>query len=169
MSFWRLYYHLVWATKNREHLIQPETENRLYAYIARKAAESDVYVYAINGWYDHVHLLVAIPPKHAVADVVKRVKGSSSHYLNHAGRLAYEFAWQRGYGALTLGERQRAKAEAYVGDQMQHHEHQTANAWLERYAEFDEGPVDAAITLDGVPSSLRDESLIYDAWGEPPF
>jgi putative transposase len=32
MSFWRLYYHLVWATKNREHLSQPETENRLYAY-----------------------------------------------------------------------------------------------------------------------------------------
>ena len=131
MSFWRLYYHLVWATKNREHLIQPETENRLNAYIVRKAAELDVYVYAINGWYDHVHLLVAIPPKHAVGDVVKRLKGSSSHYLNHAGGLAYEFAWQRGYGALTLGERQRPKAEAYVRDQKDHHEQQTANAWLD--------------------------------------
>jgi REP element-mobilizing transposase RayT len=169
MSFWRLYYHLVWATKNREHLIQPETEDRLYAYIVRKAAELDAYVYAINGWYDHVHLLVAIPPKHAVADVVKRLKGASSHYLNHAGGLAYEFAWQRGYGALTLGERQRPKAEAYVRDQKDHHAQQMANAWLERCTEFDEGPVDVGIILDGVPSSLREKGLIYDAWEEPPF
>jgi REP element-mobilizing transposase RayT len=29
MAFWRLYYHLVWATKNREHLIQPEIEKRV--------------------------------------------------------------------------------------------------------------------------------------------
>jgi REP element-mobilizing transposase RayT len=169
MSFWRLYYHLVWATKNRGHLIQPETENRLYAHIVRKAAELDVYVYGINGWYDHIHLLVAIPPKHAVADVVKRLKGSSSHYLNHGGGLAYAFAWQRGYGALTLEERQRAKAEAYVRDQKDHHEQQTANAWLERCPELDEGPLDAGIGLDGVPSSLRETGLIYDAWGELPF
>lgn len=169
MSFWRLYYHLVWATKNREALIQPETEERLYAYTVRKAAESNVCVYAINGWYDHVHLLVAIPPKHAVADVVKRLKGSSSHYLNHAGGLDYEFAWQRGYGALTFGEGQRAKAEAYVRAQKDHHEQQTANSWLERCSEFDEGPADAGITPDGVPPSLREERMIYDAWGEPPF
>jgi len=113
-----------------------------------------LYVYAINGWTDHVHLLIAIPPKHAVADVVKRLKGSSSHYLNHAGGLSYEFAWQRGYGALTLGERQRPKAEAYVRDQKDHHEQHTANAWLERCLELNEGPVYAGITLDGVPSSL---------------
>ena len=93
MSFWRLYYHLVWATKNREHLIQPEIEDRLHAYLVRKAAELDVYVYAINGWYDHAHVVAAIPPKHAVADVVKRLKGASSHYLNHEGGLDYQFAW----------------------------------------------------------------------------
>jgi putative transposase len=169
VSFWRLYYHLVWATKNREHLIQPETENRLYAYVVRKAAELDVYVYAINGWYDHIHLLVAIPPKLAVADVVKRLKGSSSHYLNHAGELPYEFAWQRGYGALTLGERQRPTAEVYVRDQKIHHGQGATNAWLERSSEFDEGPVDAGIALNGVPPSLREQSSPYDAWGEPPL
>jgi REP element-mobilizing transposase RayT len=169
VSFWRLYYHLVWATKNREHLIQPEIDDRLYAYTVRKAAELDVYVYAINGWYDHVHVVAAIPPKHAVADVVKRLKGASSHYLNHEGGLDYQFAWQRGYGALTLGELQRPKAEAYVRAQKEHHDQQTANAWLERYTEFDEGPVDVGMTVDAVPSSLREEGLVYDAWGEPPF
>jgi REP element-mobilizing transposase RayT len=169
MAFWRLCYHIVWATKNREHLIQPQIEDRLHAYIVNKAAELGVYVYAINGWYDHIHLVVSIPPKHAVAYVVKRLKGASSHDLNHVGGLDYHFAWQRGYGALSLGERQRPVAEAYVANQKQHHEHQTTNAWLERYAEFDEGPDDVGITPCPVPSIAREQRATYDAWGEPPF
>ena len=169
MAFWRLYYHLVWATKNRDHLIQSEIEGRLYGYIVSKAAELGVYVYAINGWYDHIHLVVSIPPKHAVAYVVKRLKGASSHDLNDSGVLGYHFAWQRGYGALTVGERQRSVAEAYVADQKHHHEHQASNAWLERYTEFDEGPDDTGITPDMVPATLRESGVSYDAWGEPPF
>lgn len=169
MAFWRLTYHLVWATKNREHSIRPEIEKRLYAYIVRKAAELDVFVYAINGWYDHVHLIVAIPPKHAVAYVVKCLKGASSHYLNHTVRLNEHFAWQRGYGALSLGERQRSTAEAYVAKQKQHHEQQNGNAWLERYAELDEGPRDKGIAPEPVSSVVREGDAVYDARGEPPF
>ena len=169
MAFWRLSYHLVWATKNREHLIQPQIEDRLYGYIVNKVAELGVYVYAIKSWYDHIHLVVSIPPKHAVAYVVKRLKGASSHDLNHAVRLDYHFAWQRGYGALSLGERQRPAAEAYVANQKQHHDQQTTNAWLERYAEFDEGPDDVGITPCPVPSIVREHRAMYDAWGEPPF
>ena len=169
MAFWRLYYHLVWATKNREPLIRTEIETRLYAYIVAKASELGVYVYAIDGWYDHVHLVVSIPPKHAVAYIVKRLKGASSHDINQEGALDQHFAWQRGYGALSLGGRQRAEAEAYVADQKRHHEHQTDNAWLERYTEFDEGPEEVGIVSEGVPPILREEETPYDAWGEPPF
>ena len=169
MAFWRLYYHLIWATKNRKHLIQPQIEARLYGYIVNKAAELDVYVYAINGWYDHIHLLVTIPPKHAIAYVVKCLKGASSHDLNHAARLDYQFAWQRGYGALSLGERQRPIAQTYVENQKQHHEHQTANPWLERDAKFDEGPDDVGIASGPLASIVREQQVIYDAWGDPLF
>jgi len=140
MAFWRLYYHLVWATKNREHLIQPEVESQLYPYLVRKASELGVYVYALNGWYDHVHLIVSIPPKLAIADVVKRLKGASAHYLNHNGASNIFFGWQRGYGVLSIGERQRLQAEAYVHRQKEHHQNHTTVAWLERYTDLDEGP-----------------------------
>jgi len=169
MTFWRLYYHLVWATKNREPFIQPDFEDRLYAYTVRKAAELDVYVYAINGWCDHIHLVVAIPPKHAVAEVVKHLKGSSSHDLNHAVTLDYQFAWQRGYGALTVGERQRPMAIAYVENQKKHHQAQTIHPWLERDAELDEGPEDTGICVDSVPLVVREQMVIYNALGESPF
>ena len=101
--------------------------------------------------------------------MVKHLKGASSHDLNHSVSLDYQFAWQRGYGAFSLGERQRPAAEAYVLNQKQHHQQQTTNAWLERDAEFDEGPDDAGITVDAVPSVLREQTVAYSAWGEPPF
>jgi len=44
MPFWRACYHLVWGTKNREPLIQPEIEPSLYAYLVCKAAELGVFV-----------------------------------------------------------------------------------------------------------------------------
>jgi len=168
MAFWRLYYHLVWSTKNREHFIQPEIEKRLYAYIVHKAVELESYVYAINGWYDHVHLIAAIPPKYAVADVVKHLKGASSHDLNQVVKLDYQFAWQRGYGALSLGERQRPRAEAYVLSQKTHHAEQTTHSWLERDSEFDEGPVETGIAVSTVPAVAREPSAVYVV-GESPF
>jgi REP element-mobilizing transposase RayT len=169
MSFWRLYYHLVWTTKERQPLIVPEIEERLLGYLIRKAAELGVYVYAINSVLDHVHLIVAIPPALAVADVVKNLKGASSHHLNHSVSLEFLFEWQRGYGALSLGERQRAGAEEYVRQQKRHHQQQTVNAWLERADEFDEGPADTGMVLDGVLPALREERTPYEVLGEPPF
>ena len=169
MAFYRLYYHLVWATKNREHLIQLEIEKRLKAYIVTKAAEQGVYVYAVNGWYDHLHLVASIPPKHAVADVVKRLKGASSHDLNHAGGLGGSFAWQRGYGALTMGEQHRSKAIAYVDKQKEHHKKNTTNTWLERCTEFDEGPEDTGLVARAVPPIIREQQVSYDLFDEPPF
>mgnify|MGYP000860881525 CR=1 FL=1 len=150
MPFWRHCYHLIWATKNRQPLIQPEFETRLYDYIISKAAELETYVYAINGWYDHVHLIVAIPPTHSVAEVVKMLKGASSHYINHTLQLEEAFGWQAGYGSLTLGEKQRPIAEAYVREQKQHHAEATTNPWLERCEE------------DTVKSSVMKPSAVHE-------
>jgi putative transposase len=169
MAFWRLYYHLVWATKNRERIITPAVEARLYPYLVSKAAELDVYVYAINGWHDHIHLVVAIPPKHAVAEIVKRLKGASSHYLNYDVRLDRQVAWQRGYGARSVGERQRTIAEAYVKNQKQHHEQQTTNAWLEQIDEFDAGPTEVGISFERSPNTLRETRTAYQCSTEPLF
>jgi REP element-mobilizing transposase RayT len=137
MPFWRLYYHLNWATKKRAPYIQPEVELELYAAIAREAAELGVRVYAINGWYDHVHVLVAIPPQNAVAHVVKCLKGASSHHVNHNLHLDYHFEWQRGYGALSIGEKERPRVEAYVARQKAHHGQQTTDDGLERATELE--------------------------------
>ena len=169
VSFWRTYYHIVWATKNREALITPQIEPRLYGYIVNKAAELGVYVYALNGWTDHLHIVAAVPPKEAVAHVVKTLKGASSHDLNQQGVLATLFAWQRGYGVLSLGSRQLADATEYVRRQKEHHRDNTTMAWLERDADDDEGPEDTNVMGKRPLPGVREEGVVYDVRGESPF
>ena len=83
--------------------------------------------------------------------------------------LDYEFAWQRGYGALSLGERQRPQAEEYVVSQKTHHDAQTPIAWLERDSEADKGPIDPNIVPDAVPVILRESRATYVMEDESPF
>jgi putative transposase len=125
--------------------------------------------FAINGWFDHLHLIVAIPPKIAIADVVKPIKGASSHSINHSCDLPDQFAWQRGYGVLSLGESQRSAAETYVRQQKHHHRTHTTNSWLERSDEHDEGPLDHGLTRSYVPSPVRETAASHATDNPFPF
>jgi putative transposase len=103
MTIWRTYYHLVWSSRDRVALITPDRESSLYDYIDQKSQFLQVQLHAIGGMPDHIHLIVLIPPKLAVAEVVKRIKGGSSHYLNELNR-SQNFSWQREYGVFCLGQ-----------------------------------------------------------------
>ena len=101
MALWRLYYHLVWATKERQPLINPEREAELYAYIIGKLDALSCIVHAIGGVEDHIHLVVSIPPTLSIADFVKNIKGSSAYHMNQAlSASSNKFGWQEGYGVF---------------------------------------------------------------------
>jgi putative transposase len=106
MAMWRLYYHLVWATKERQPLISSQKETELYHYIIGKADTLNCIVHAIGGTENHIHLIVSIPPTQSIAEFVKNIKGSSSHYLNQIRQNSNRFGWQEGYGVFSLGQRQ---------------------------------------------------------------
>jgi putative transposase len=82
MPLWRLFYHLVWATQERQPLISPAHEKILYPHIKGKVDFLECQLHAIGGIEDHIHLIVSIPPKLSIADFAKRIKGSSARYLN---------------------------------------------------------------------------------------
>lgn len=138
MTYWRAFYHLVWATKQRRPLITPDVEQILFPAIIAKAHELEINVYALNGVDDHIHLAVAIPPRLAVATVIGEIKGRSSFVVNH--KLDVSFAWQAGFGALTLGEKQLPWVIQYVQNQKTHHAEGTIYTRLERCLEEDDGP-----------------------------
>ncbi len=162
MPFWRTYYHLVWGTKNRKELITSTVEPILFQYLINKAIENGIQVYALNGWYEHVHLVGSIPPKLSIADAVKRLKGASSYYINEQGLLKEKFAWQRGYGVLTFGERHLEKAISYVECQKEHHRKQTTNSWLERMDVDDEGPTKVGVSSNKIPHVIGELKVVYE-------
>jgi putative transposase len=55
--------HLVFSTKGRERMIPPEFQPRLWAYIAGVCKNIEIFVHAIGGMEDHIHLLIQIPAK----------------------------------------------------------------------------------------------------------
>ncbi|MEL6901082.1 MAG: IS200/IS605 family transposase [Cyanobacteria bacterium J06606_4] len=133
MSLWKLYYHLVWSTHKRLPLITPRREAALYPYCNHKADALGAHLHAIGGIDDHVHLIVSIPPKIAIAEFVRRIKGSSSHYLNsrYPDDDGSKFKWQQNYGVFSLGRKQLDIAIAYTQNQKQHHLNRTTLFALE--------------------------------------
>ncbi len=131
MSLWQLYYHIVWATKERQPLIIPHKEPDLYDYMIGKSDALRCIVHAIGGMEDHIHLVVSIPPTMAIAEFVKNIKGSSSYYFNHSlTSTSNKFAWQEGYGVFSLGSKQLEQAVNYVKNQKNHHLQGTTNSHL---------------------------------------
>jgi REP element-mobilizing transposase RayT len=138
MPYWRLYYHFVWATKQRLPLITPEVEDVLFGYLIGKAHAVESIVHAVGGTDDHLHLVASVPPSLALSDFVARLKGSSSHYLNEA--LEDAFAWQDGYGVVSFGEKQLKWVVGYTSNQKQHHSDHTIESKLEEIAAESDGP-----------------------------
>lgn len=142
MALWRLYYHLVWATKERQPLIFTQREVELYNYVIGKADTLSCIVHGIGGTENHIHLIVSIPPALSISDFVKTIKGSSAHYLNHS-KLASsnKFGWQEGYGVFSLGSKQLDQAVNYVKNQKAHHANGTVINSLEQSLHQDDSPV----------------------------
>jgi len=136
MPYWKLYYHFIWGTKNRQPLIDTILESELYRAIAAKAQDLGGFVHALGGIEDHVHLAVSVPPKIAPAKFIGDVKGNSSHFINHVIQPDFEFYWQDEYGVLSFGERNLASVVRYIHDQKQHHKDGTLISAMER---IDEG------------------------------
>ena len=133
MPYWRLFYHIVFATKNREPMITPDIEPRLNAHLASKATGLGATLYVVNGVEDHIHVVASVPPTIALSDFIGQIKGASSYHINHLpGRDEVTFGWQRGYGVLSFGAKQLDWVAEYVRNQTEHHRDRTAVDGLER-------------------------------------
>ena len=125
-----IYLHIVWATWDRLPLISDEFEQRLYAVIAAKCQELQCIPLAIGGVADHVHLLVRLHAPVSVADLVKNVKGSSSHFVTHEVTPGKFFKWQGSYSAFSVEVASLPRLKEYIANQKQHHaERKTIPEW----------------------------------------
>ena len=142
MAYWRLFYHVTFATKDRTPFITTAIESELHGYIVGKAQALGAIVYAVNGVEDHVHVAASVPPKIAMAEFVGQIKGASSHHINHLPTpLDFLFDWQRGYGVVSFGQKDLDRVVAYVRNQKEHHQRGDLMPGLERADELDDSPI----------------------------
>lgn len=133
MPYWRLFYHLIWATRGREPLISESLEPEVWRLVRQAAEHGGSRVYAVGGLSDHLHVVVSIPPSLAVAEAVRRIKGGSSHGINDLA--GGNFAWQAEYGVVSFSERHLANVVAYVNDQPSRHATRRLSPTLEQIVE----------------------------------
>ncbi len=121
MPYWELYYHIVTATKGRLPLITIEMEPVLFAYLKEKSGELEAAVYALNGTSDHIHMVVSLPPKVALATFIGQIKGYSSTQIRQYHPQFSPFTWQSEYGVFSFDKKRIGKCIEYVERQKIHH------------------------------------------------
>jgi putative transposase len=131
MPYWKLYYHIVWGTKDRQPLLTPDVEPVIYGFIRSKVAGLEGSLYAANGWLDHVHLVVSIPPKIAVAAFIGQVKGVTTARYNKSEECQVPIHWQEEYSVFSFDQKRLPNFVDYVERQKIHHAQGTTIKILE--------------------------------------
>jgi len=105
---WECKYHLIWIPKYRKKVLYGQLR-KYFGEVFRELAlqmESNIIEGHLMG--DHVHLLISIPPKYAVSQVVGYIKGKSAIHIarTYAGKrrnFTGQNFWARGYFVSTVG------------------------------------------------------------------
>ena len=123
-SVYDLKYHIVWITKYRKPVLQGEIAVRVRELVRQTCATLDVYIVSGHVSKDHVHLLVSVPPKVSVSELVKRLKGRSSRrMMEEYNELRRQFwgrhLWARGYFAASTGNVTDEIIKQYIESQEQ--------------------------------------------------
>jgi putative transposase len=138
-----LHYHCVFSTKNRQKVLCPEIESRVWSYLGGIARENKMLPLRIGGFDDHLHLLLSIPPVLSISKALQLIKGGASIWIKGTFPELRGFSWQDGYGAFTVSKSQLPEIDRYIQNQREHHRTKSFQeeylAFLERHGiEYDE-------------------------------
>ena len=120
-TFTQMYIHCVWATWDRSPMITPDLQEAVYAVIIKECRELQCEPIAIGGVSDHIHLLTKFPATVAISELMKQIKGSSSHFVNYELKPNGFFKWQGSYAAFTVSHESLDRLVQYIKHQERHH------------------------------------------------
>ena len=120
---WNCKYHLVFAPKYRRQAIYGKVKEDIGRMLRKLCEYKEVEILEAEACPDHIHMLVTIPPKYSVAQIVGYLKGKSSlmifeKYANMKYKYGNRHVWCRGYYVDTVGKNTKAIAE-YIQQQLQ--------------------------------------------------
>ena len=122
-SKWNCKYHIVFAPKYRRKVFYAEKRLEIGEILRQLCNWYGVNILEAEVCPDHVHMLVEIPPKHAVSSFMGFLKGKSSIMIyNRWGNMKYKYRnrqfWCRGYYVDTVGKNTQ-KIKEYISHQLE--------------------------------------------------
>jgi len=120
---WRCQYHVVFAPKYRRLEIYGAIKADIGKILRQLCQQKGVEIIEAEACPDHIHMLISIPPKYSVSQIMGFLKGKSSLMIfdRHAN-LRYKYGkrhfWARGYYVDTVG-RNKKQVQEYIRTQLQ--------------------------------------------------
>ena len=120
---WNCKYHIVFAPKYRRQVIYGKIKADIGQILRKLCEHKGIEIIEANACPDHIHMLVSIPPKYSVSQIMGYLKGKSILMIfdRHAN-LKYKYGnrqfWCKGYYVDTVGRNKKAIAE-YIRNQLQ--------------------------------------------------
>lgn len=120
---WNCKYHIVFAPKYRRQVIYGKIKADIGIMLRKLCEYKQVEIIEAEACKDHIHMLVSIPPKYSVSQIMGYRKGKSSlmifeKYANMKYKYGNRHFWCRGYYVDTVGRNKKAIAE-YIRNQLQ--------------------------------------------------
>jgi len=107
-SKWECKYHIVWIPKYRKKSLYKDLRQYLGETLKDLALQKECKILEGHLMSDHVHILISIPPKYSVSQVVGFIKGKSAisiarTYMGRRKNFTDQHFWARGYYVSTVG------------------------------------------------------------------
>ncbi len=120
---WECKYHIVFAPKYRRKIIYQKIRADVGYILSELCKRKGIEIIEAEACPDHIHMLVRIPPKYSVSDIMGYLKGKSSlRIFERHANLKYNYGnrhfWCRGYYVDTVGKNAK-KIEEYIRNQLQ--------------------------------------------------
>ena len=119
---WNYKYHIVFAPKFRRQIIYGRLKTEIGKILRTLCERKEIDILEANLCADHIHMLIAIPPKYSVSQIMGYLKGKSSLMIfDRFAHMKYKYGnrhfWCRGYYVDTVGRNQKKIAE-YIKNQL---------------------------------------------------
>ena len=120
---WNCKYHIVFAPKYRRQVIYGKIKADIGNILRKLCEYKGVEIIEAEACTDHIHMLISIPPKYSVSQIMGYLKGKSSLMIfdRHAN-LKYKYGnrqfWCKGYYVDTVGRNKKA-IQQYIRNQLQ--------------------------------------------------
>ena len=117
--------HIIFSAKGRQPFLDPTLRAATHGYLATVARNAGCECYQVGGMADHVHLAIRLSRTITIADLLEKLKTTSSKWIKAQPAGPSRFAWQRGYGCFSIGPQDLAALRLYIAEQEEHHRTRT--------------------------------------------